>query len=177
MSYKYISPENLSSADSLGCIFKTITLQYKYANLSVLHSEVEDEILRCLSFDTLTSEAVYLKIPLEDNYKVNPSIVSRYFSSHDFDGCFSNRGPRFNVNYTDLFERDLMSSDLKYDDCLHLHLFGICSIYSRKKDVNNSVDLLELTSFNYPGSNFYRLERIYHGKRNKVLKTNEIILL
>ena len=177
MSYNYISPENLKPADSLGCIFNTITLQYKYANLSVLYSEIRDDILRCLSFDKITSEAVYSNISLDKYNKVNPSVVSRYFNSDDFDRSTNYATAKFNVNYAELFDCDLASADLEFDEYLYLHLFGICSIYSRKKDVNNSINLLELTSFKYPGSNFYRLEKVYHGKRNTVLKTNEIILL
>ena len=177
MSYKNISPENLSPVDSFGSIFSTINLKYEYANLSVLHSEVKGQVLRCLSFDTVACEPVYLEVDLSYNYAVNPSVVSRSFTLEDFDCDPLYSGPMFEVNYTELFENNLLSGELEWDEYLHLHLFGISSIYTQRKDVSNSVNLLELTSFKYPGSNFYRLERVFHGKRNSVLKTNEIILL
>jgi hypothetical protein len=177
MSYTNILPENLRPADSLGSIFKTVNLKYEYANLSVLHSEIQDQVLKCLSFDSINSEAIYLNVPLKEIDEVKPKIFSRSFTLNDFEDCLPYSPIDFKANYSELFEHDLESSELEHNELLHFHLFGISSIYSRKKDVSNSIELLESTTFKYPGSDFYRIQKIYHCKRNKVLKTNEIILL
>ena len=173
MSIKRIAPDELRIGDSFGAVFKGTPLQYKYGSLNVLHSEIKGELLRVLALESMSEQAVYSVVNLGELDHFAPVVVQRFFARSNFFGEFDSKD--FEVDYPELFSRDLMSCDLDLE--LGASLFGVETSQERIDDYNNQVSLLVRTTFEYPGQNFERLRFHYHARKGFEIVKSKIVLL
>ena len=170
MTYSNKIPGDLNPLDRLGDMFRG-NYSYEYSNLVLLHSEISNDIFRCLAFDVIYNLPSYLEVDLESILALRPLVNRKSFDDSEFDLEGSNS--LFELDYNSLFKLDLFSPDLVYNDYLFHHMFGFYDSSFTIHDYSNNAPRVDVRRFNYSGTQFYRFEKTYHTKRNKRLVTNE----
>jgi len=176
MTNKVIAPRDLMPADSLGEIFSSIKLRYDYCGLHLIHSEIHQNILKCLAFDKLSNQPLYLEIDTLALNSWNPLIFSRNLDEEDFNLVSCSKS--WNLDYHSLFEDvDFRAENLSDNQRLKFHLFGEKTKEKSQESYSKAVISVDQVIYSYPNHQFQRVVSTYNTYRYDQLTTTTIKFL
>lgn len=167
------SVQDLQATDNLGEIFKFPRLRYNFSGLHLLHSEVKDQVLRCLAFDRVENQASYLEFDSLNLNVVDPIIFVRVFDEESFVEPVQPK--EFVLDYHALFEDvDFNLSNLSENQRLKFHLYGQFSSQRIIENYSSKVNLAEFKYYEYPGCDFQRIVTTFNNSNGKSLSVTEL---
>lgn len=176
MTNKLIAPRDLMPADSLCDIFNSDALRYKYSSFQLIHTEVHQNILKCLAFDKVSNEPSYLEIDTLALNSWNSLIFSRVLPVEDFNLVSSAKN--WNLDYYSLFEDvDFKSENLNDNQRLKFHLFGEKSKENSVECYTKMVRSIDQVTYNYPDYQIKRVVSTYNTYRLGQVITTTIKLI